>query len=355
MPFRNPVTTAEDPYARERAEDAIAAAAQALLEADAAADAAVAAQSTADSALTSADGKVRYFTSATEPVYTGAADTAVWRDTANGFRLNRWTGSAWQVQQFGAAAFQAGAVTATVLSGTAVDGKTITGATLRTAAAGQRVQITSAQGLEGIDSTGAVVTKVGTDGFLRATQMWLDAANGTGSVAAFSSPGGSGVALSAAPSVFAPIGAPGPPARSDSLYSELILRDYEADGTAVELRSAGSIHLDPEHAEGGRVRVSGVIEEDYTTPGTFRPLMPTRGVLTIALDASGLALIPHGLGRVPASADISPVFLSDGINRLFQPTVGALTSTHIQLVAFRVDTYARLVSTNVRVSWTAWP
>ena len=60
-----------------------------------------------------------------------------------------------------------GAITANKILVNALDGKTITGALIRSAASGQRVEMTSA-GLKGYDAAGVVKTSVGTDGLLTA-------------------------------------------------------------------------------------------------------------------------------------------------------------------------------------------
>lgn len=99
-------------------------------------------------------------------------------------------------------------------------------------------------------------------------------------------------------------------------------------------------------ALGGPVRWSGSV---------WVRLQPTRGTTTVMTDASGLANIAHGLGAVPSIAMLSPVFTTDTVSSVFAPTRGALTSTNIQLVAFRNDSHARLTGTSVTVDWVAYP
>ena len=82
---------------------------------------------------------------------------------------------------------------------------------------------------------------------------------------------------------------------------------------------------------------------------------PTRGTATLTTDASGLAYINHGLGATPAQATLTPVYTNDTVSQVFKATRGTLTSTQIQLVAFRTDTSSRLVNTQVVVDWVAWP
>ena len=60
-----------------------------------------------------------------------------------------------------------------------IDGKIITGALIRSAASGQRVELTS-QGLKGYDSAGVVKTSVGTDGLLTAVDAVITGTVKTG-------------------------------------------------------------------------------------------------------------------------------------------------------------------------------
>lgn len=168
MTFRTVLTSTVDQAARAQAAQAIAAAA--------------AAQGTADDALTSANGKVEFFTEATAPAYTGAADTAVWIDTAKGRRINRWDGAEWEPQPFGNLALAPGSIVASevlvegsvsaeLLEADAVDARTITGSTVRTAATGKRAVMgpmgTGVQGGGGValyPNTGSPgIVEAGTD------------------------------------------------------------------------------------------------------------------------------------------------------------------------------------------------
>ncbi len=67
------------------------------------------------------------------------------------------------------------------LAADAIDGKTITGATFRTAASGQRLELTSAAGLRGFAADGTTVkTQVGTDGKLSAVDATITGTLRTG-------------------------------------------------------------------------------------------------------------------------------------------------------------------------------
>jgi hypothetical protein len=81
---------------------------------------------------------------------------------------NTITGGLIQALAINAGHVQANAITATKIAAGAIDGKTITGALVRTAASGQRVEL-STSGLTGYDSGGTAVTTVGTNGLLTAT------------------------------------------------------------------------------------------------------------------------------------------------------------------------------------------
>lgn len=123
MGFRNPITTAIDPVARQEASDAQAAAANA--------------QASATNAITLAE----------DPL----------------------------------AQIPAGAILGSKLAADAIDGRTITGSTLRTAASGQRVQIDSTNGLVGYNAAGQAVTQVrNTDGALIATNALITGELDTG-------------------------------------------------------------------------------------------------------------------------------------------------------------------------------
>jgi hypothetical protein len=43
------------------------------------------------------------------------------------------------------------------------------------------------------------------------------------------------------------------------------------------------------------------------------------------------------------------------VSGVFKPTIGALSSTQIQVVAFRDDTHVRLASTIIKLHWLAYP
>lgn len=156
MGFRRPVATI-DPVARQAAGNAQQTANNA--------------QQTATSALAVANGKNTTYLSATAPTAPAAGFTAedTWVDTTAGV-LKVWTGSAWTAQQWGSAALSAGSVLAGTIAAGAINGQTITGALIRTAAAGQRVQLDSTNGLVAVNAAGTAVTQIRpTDGVLLAS------------------------------------------------------------------------------------------------------------------------------------------------------------------------------------------
>jgi hypothetical protein len=81
----------------------------------------------------------------------------------------------------------------------------------------------------------------------------------------------------------------------------------------------------------------------------------TWGVVTGQTDASGLIYFSHNLGQVPANVQITERYQTDVISSVFKPTVGAVTSTQVQIVAMRTDGTARLLTTNVSFFWVAYP
>lgn len=93
------------------ATDAAAAAVSAQDRADEAFDEATAAATAAGTALTAANGKNRVWYQGTAPAGTGHKIDDVWFNTAQGNRMARWTGSAWDVVEFGGAALANLAVT----------------------------------------------------------------------------------------------------------------------------------------------------------------------------------------------------------------------------------------------------
>lgn len=140
----------------------------------------------AQAAATAAATKNRTFPQASDPAAALGPDDAgdIWIDTDDGHRLRSWTGTGWTDLLLGTSAFQpnsivastilaTGSISGALLSATAIDGKTITGALIRSAAEGARIEITSADGLRGIDATGKVLTQVGTDGVLRAVNAFI--------------------------------------------------------------------------------------------------------------------------------------------------------------------------------------
>ncbi len=125
-------------------------------------------------------------------------------------------------------------------------------------------------------------------------------------------------------------------------------------GSEMSLRGPGDIYLDPWGTDvaAGRTRAVGL---ETVIDGQWKPAITYRGTVLGTTDASGLLNIAHGMGFAPSHAMFAPVFRNDTINSIFLPTLGAITSTHLQLVAFRMDTHARLGGAIVRVAWAAWP
>lgn len=168
--------------AQTSASNAAQQAATALINASTAQTAADNANTAAGSALSVASSRNHVLVQTTAPTTATVALTLddLWIDPSNGNRVQSWDGSSWQPVAFGTLALAAASITADLIAAgaigagaiaaDAIDGKTITGATFRTAAAGQRVQIDSANGLIGYDSAGDPVTQIRTsDGALVAT------------------------------------------------------------------------------------------------------------------------------------------------------------------------------------------
>lgn len=105
--------------------------------------------------------------------------------------------------------------------------------------------------------------------------------------------------------------------------------------------------------------VTGTGLMEYTS-GSWRRVTGTRGTASFTTDASGLGLIPHGLGATPTTAQVTPVYQNDGTSGIISLMRGALTNTNIQVVCYRMDSTAnpfvitRLESTLVQVDWEAW-
>ncbi|TFD51952.1 hypothetical protein E3T46_07640 [Cryobacterium sp. Hh11] len=90
---------------------------------------------------------------------------------------------------------------------------------------------------------------------------------------------------------------------------------------------------------------------------TIIPTQPTRGIASFSTDASGLGSITHGLGSTPSAVILTPAFTTDtnSVSAIVKPTVGALTSTTIQVVTYRTDSSVRLTGTTVQIHWVAFP
>lgn len=95
--------------------------------------------------------------------------------------------------------------------------------------------------------------------------------------------------------------------------------------------------------------------DDYVNvSGTWTRSRVVGGLATLTTDASGLGSITHGLGATPSRVNFTPVYTNNTVSAVFRPTVGAVTGTTIQLVAFRTDSSGRLASTAVQFYWEAW-
>jgi hypothetical protein len=106
----------------------------------------------------------------------------------------------------------------------------------------------------------------------------------------------------------------------------------------------------------GRTFFVESVAASYRWSGTaWKRQTPSRGTANFTTDAAGLGSIAHGLGFVPSAVELTPVFTTDAVASVFKPTRGALTSSAIQVVCFRTDTSARLLTTAVSVDWVAWP
>lgn len=78
-----------------------------------------------------------------------------------------------------------------------------------------------------------------------------------------------------------------------------------------------------------------------------------RGTISITTDSSGLFSISHGLGVAPTTVMLTPAYINDTVSSVFRPTVGAITSSTIQVVCYRTDNSTRLVTTALGVHWLA--
>lgn len=139
--------------------------------------------SEAAAAQETADTKAAVFAQASQPISTGRTLGDVWVDTDDGGKQYIWDG-AWTPRLIGNAAIEPnslvasnvialGTITGSLISATAIDGKTITGATLQTSAAGARVVITSVDGIRGINAAGVTKTQLKTDGTFTATDATI--------------------------------------------------------------------------------------------------------------------------------------------------------------------------------------
>lgn len=187
------------------------------------------------------------------------------------------------------------------LTDVGIAGNTITGATFRTAAAGQRVQIDSADGLRGIDATETVRTRVGTDGRLYAEQATisgtLTAGGSSGQRVVITETGGvdGGAVVEVHPSS----GASGPgtleagsdtagatanlasPPNAGGLRSSLTLRGVDVGDEGAWLSSSAAVYVAP--AAGHRVNVLAPLRADGLDNFRFYP------AALVMTDASGYA------------------------------------------------------------------
>jgi len=89
--------------------------------------------------------------------------------------------------------------------------------------------------------------------------------------------------------------------------------------------------------------------------GAWKRTNPAMGVFSATTDASGLAYITHGMGATPTIVQLTSVHIDDVAAPLQMISIGALTSTQIQVVAHRNDANTRLAGTAITLHWVAWP
>ena len=218
-----------------------------------------------------------------------------------------------------------------------IDGKVITGALIRSAASGQRVELTSA-GLKGYDAAGAVKTSVGTDGVLTAVDAVI-----TGTVK--TAPSGQRVELNSQMAKFYS-------SWSDTISGSISMTNSGAPNYIPTMRIDPDDNNDLEDAYVDMPATLFVKDRLWVGNREFHAC--TRGIATFTTDASGIGYITHGLGSVPVAANLQSGYQSDTVSPLLIPTVGALTSTQIQVVAFRGDANARLANTQIVLHWVVW-
>ena len=98
-------------------------------------------------------------------------------------------------------------------------------------------------------------------------------------------------------------------------------------------------------------------EFEFTEDGTNWSVINrdnTRGRRTGPTDASGLLYITHGMSTTPSRVQLTEVYWNDTVNGVAKPTLGTVDATQIQVVWYRMDTGARLVTTDVVVEWVAF-
>lgn len=79
-----------------------------------------------------------------------------------------------------------------------------------------------------------------------------------------------------------------------------------------------------------------------------------KGSFSGTTDTSGLVNISHGLSVAPTVVILTPAFTSDTVSSVFRPTVGAITSSTIQVVCYRTDNSTRLLTTALGIHWLAF-
>lgn len=93
----------------------------------------------------------------------------------------------------------------------------------------------------------------------------------------------------------------------------------------------------------------------YMWTGSWKRQTPATGVAQFTTDGAGLGYINHGLGFTPSSVSFTQSRMDDTIGPVWKATIGALTATQIQVVSYRTDTNARLLTTIVSLHWVAYP
>jgi len=304
MGFRNPITTAIDPTARQAAANA---------------------QATADS-------KAHIFLPSSLPP-TAPAGGFVTGDQwpqilkTGGIQLNLWDGSAkqWKAQQFGAGTLVAGAVVAGTLAADAIDGMTITGVTVRTGASGTARAVI----YEGTDGKGNPMGVIQLeDGISGDTPVQIYAG-------AFSG-GGGGVTISGG----AYTGA------ASKAAAKLVLQTDQANLSTAQLTAPDGLWLN-----GQLVAWQGSASCFHgTVPTGGAPQIVQAGSAVVTPNASGIATLSFpAMPNAIVSATVTPGDNTANIREAIILTAGNTLGSFQVLVR---NTSGGLVTSTVRLNFT---